>query len=416
VKKGTGGHYLALKIIIHMDPQEACCMITRKSPGKLYLLRGFEAEINPPLWCYKRAAKGGYVRDLKWLYKMLIFKNKKNLALNPEILTICCKNGRLAAVKWLMDIYEKNGKSGLVVINNCYAFELAIEWGQLEVIKYLYGKFGLSPLDNVYDCFGRLAKYGHIDALKWFCDNVDGMDKIILYEDAEMFKQAVRNGHLKMAKFIYNIFKKKGRPEAVFRGNMHYFNQAVLNGHLAAIKWVYGILRKMGLLQKITEIIFMWALKNSIQYDYINILKWLLSLFGNTLPKACMLGELFAAAECRLEILQILFDGNREKYDFRSKAMDAAYSGRIDVLEWVFYIKKSAILENKGIFEWAAENGEIEAVYWIYDIFTKHNISILSIFTRPEVLVEKTDAACLEWAERTVNEREYLEMMHQQDD
>ena len=150
--------------------------------------------------------------------------------------------GNLEEVKHIV-----NGDPECVYIQNKYGrtpLDVAIAWGNLEMVQFLFKKGGRPNLDIYYDGewtpMHIAACNERIETLKWlFTENVFSLDVLNIKNKNGWtpLDVAISNGKLEIAKYLWEI---GGRPnfEIYCDRNWAPVHEAVHYCHIATLKWV----------------------------------------------------------------------------------------------------------------------------------------------------------------------------------
>ncbi len=213
--------------------------------GHLNLLHYYQVTLRYPLnklvdrtyWSIDRyAAKGGHLEVLKWLHG-------QGFTLNDRLLEAASRRGHLHILTWLVSIGNKfKDEKPYVWHNSC--FREAAEGGHMETLNWLekqgcplFPNPELTKLRRFFfpsvfsssedDTTCRVAKNGHLDALKWL------MQRNFPFH-SETMKYAAEGGHLATLQWL-NIHRVALKLDPL---NEKIMQAAAGGGHLPVIQWL----------------------------------------------------------------------------------------------------------------------------------------------------------------------------------
>lgn len=169
---------------------------------------------------FSGSALGGHLDLFKWLFSI-------NLPC-PYLIFICSdtiKGGNLELLKYLIE-------KGIVQSNKCDCFYYAAIYGQLEMLKLLHNiGCKLDEFGYTNYCLKDTAKNGHVEVLKWLCNNGFELNN-------NMVEDAVIGGQLEVVKFLFEKGCSLTHDDMsnLFREDMHSI--ASRYGHIEVLKWL----------------------------------------------------------------------------------------------------------------------------------------------------------------------------------
>ncbi|TYZ58029.1 hypothetical protein PybrP1_002873 [[Pythium] brassicae (nom. inval.)] len=191
------------------------------------------------------AAIGGHLETIQWLHE---YRTERctSVALNVAVV-----NGFLDVANWLREnigMYgpDSNTARSLVMLGRLEAlrwfsglelgedefspdlFDHAIEFGQLEVAKWLYARgFGGAAAFSV----SRVAKHGHLVTLKWLHEH--RIESVKGAESDAAITSAAQNGHLDVVLYLQARDPAAGLVRGAFESG-----EACLQ-HMEVVQWLY---------------------------------------------------------------------------------------------------------------------------------------------------------------------------------
>jgi len=158
------------------------------------------------------AAWQGHLPAMQWLVEQADLDTRLNMIRkdNYAVFQNAAKQGRLSTLKWLMkQLDDPTEQQAMLKANDYEAFREA-GYGQLTVLKWLMQQLSDPNEQQVmlkarhYEaCKHASWGGGYHDIVEWFMDNLpDNGQAMIKEHDYEIFKGAVRDGHLSIMKLL----------------------------------------------------------------------------------------------------------------------------------------------------------------------------------------------------------------------
>ena len=153
----------------------------------------------------------------------------------------------------------------------------------INVLKFMWDLGNKIDLHHDNDfLFIHSARYGHIDHIRWMFDIDEFAENICQDGKEEAFQYACSNGHLDIAKLIFNRFKM----------NIHYsdewpFRSACNCGRMEIIKWLWEISNKTIDIRIMND----WAFNVACECEEYEVIEWLWQTMSGTPPRYCRLAK-----------------------------------------------------------------------------------------------------------------------------
>jgi hypothetical protein len=214
------------------------------------------------------------INIVNWLFGLDI---KPSITKYLYIIEKSCADGSLDLIKLIYPLFSKYNKNELNIHNynnlDRVCFTIAIEYGQLEVVYWLYEVIYIDDYNFINNIFisacsdpknfkyKYLKAYNKLEIIKWLY-SLDNKYDIHTNND-NIFITACGGGYLEIAKWIYSLDDKHEYINLAF-------NNACNTDNLEIAKWLYSLDNKLN----IDDNVFI----NAIKYDRINMAKWLVSI------------------------------------------------------------------------------------------------------------------------------------------
>ena len=167
-------------------------------------------------------------------------------------LTVMCAEGKLEEIKAVLG-------SSKPEIDEFFLLETAAEYGQLEVLEYLYSRNGF--LYHSYLMVHFATRNGHLEVLKWL--DAHGVNVCNQYE----LCIAAQHGHLEIVEWLIS---KGVDPHAYRNDTIH---SAVIGGHLEVVKF---LVETANIVQSVDELFCLAARRG-----HVDVMKYLASRGAN---------------------------------------------------------------------------------------------------------------------------------------
>lgn len=219
-------------------------------------------------------------------YVDIIIKHS-NEELLQDMLSILCKNGKLACVKHVFKKIKISNKSLDLNFNNDILFRKACTSGNLLLIKYLY-KLGIKKekVININawkdNAFKRACKYNHNSVIKYlYCLSLKLNKPIDINLGSNYcFRIACKNGNEFLVRFLYRASIVKGKIININNLNDQAFKWACEfnHYHIVSLLWKFSKKHKMPIdVKQNDDEIFIHA----CQKNYINTVNLLMAMNPN---------------------------------------------------------------------------------------------------------------------------------------
>jgi len=184
-----------------------------------------------------------------------------------------------------------------------------------------------------------LIKYSQLNILKWFYHNIS-------FDFKNYFMYSCINGHLEVAKWLYQIGKETRAPINIHINSEEAFRGACANGHLEVAKWLYQIETNSPINIHINS---EYSFTLSCGNGHLEVAKWLYNLGIET------------NSPINIHV----------KSEFAFK--NACRNGHLEVVKWLYNLGNEInspikITNYKNLFLYSCKNGHLEAAKWLYQI------------------------------------------------
>ena len=183
-------------------------------------------------------------------------------------------------------------------------------------------------------------------------------------KDDYAFRVVCKNGHLEIAKWLWNVCSEQEQKAMLHARDDHAFCLACQNGHLAIAEWLWGICpdeEQSAMLHAADDYAFRWACENG----QLQLAKWLLSL--------C------TTHQERYEMLHLNYNNDESSYE-SEECHDypfhiACYEGHLEIAKWLWSYcvtpkERSAMLHSRRDdgFGFAIFYGHFHMAKWLWAI------------------------------------------------
>jgi len=354
------------------------------------------------------------INIIKWLFSLDI-KPCSNEYIN--IIKIACAEGSLDLIKLLYPLFSKYNKSELNINYNKLdevCFTIAVEYGQLEVVQWLYEVIYIDDcnfIDSAFisacdkpkicECFKycnisvdiKVNENNKLEIIKWLY-SLDNKYDIHINND-KLFITACVNEYLEIAKWIYSLDDKHENMlnlafNSTCRSNkleiakwlysldnkidIHYNNDenfitACVNEYLEIAKWIYSLDDKHKNMLNL-------AFNSTCCSDRLEIAKWLYSL-DNKIDIHYNNDEIFITI-CKVGFLDIakwLYSLDDKHENISLAFNNACYSNQLEIAKWLYSLDNKLDI-NEFIFIYAVNNNRINLAKWLVSICNDYSIEI----------------------------------------
>lgn len=177
--------------------------------------------------------------------------------------------------------------------------------------------------------------------------------------------ECCRGGKLDSAKRIYSagrIVLPTTEFNLVKYNNDDPFVEACSNGHLEMAKWLYNIGQPL-------DINMVWALQYASECGHITVVQWLTHITSTIV----WLTHITSTTSETLKCVILSYIGSM----FR----ETCFNGHLDVAQWLYktYPDINMIRDLDYVFGWSCRNGHLEVAQWLYS-----TISTIDIHTHDD--------------------------------
>lgn len=157
-----------------------------------------------------------------------------------EMMEYVCKNNRSDLAKWLHRKFNITRESLVDKRKSEHIARAAARNGALEALKWLHETYEFTKKEMLCDDRGSLkiaAQRGHVETVRWICETFKARRSEILTE----FSLACAVGQLEVAKYFKQTYKLKTKDAQI--NDNYALKQACKNGHFKMVKWMHENLK-----------------------------------------------------------------------------------------------------------------------------------------------------------------------------
>ena len=231
---------------------------------------------------YHSIAKNDKLPFIEDDYRKQLYEYKWTLSAYTDVAHFAVINGHLPIIEWiyeqspecllsekLCEIAIQNGNIDVIMLlhlkHPTYNWskeeyiEIAVKYGSLEVLKWIYEQYSISNPDyDLGDDLWSAVEYGHLEVLKWINSKIHEYD----WSEQDYIRLAIQNGHLEVLKWLHSQIPEYNWVE-------NDIKLAITYGHLEVLKWIED---KSAILLA-DEI----KCEIAVEEEHINILQWICS-------------------------------------------------------------------------------------------------------------------------------------------
>jgi ankyrin repeat protein len=325
-------------------------------------------------YAFRHACRNNHTEIVKWLYQLGInICSPINIHVDNEFaFKYFCRNGDMEMAKWLYQLSEDIFSPINIHIDNDQAFALACQSGKIEMAEWLLqphtqkvrpGPWRPWLSNKISSATSRFSKENHD-----FRFREKSVSRINIHANDEMaFVEACGNGHMGMAKWLFQLSINISSPINIHTGIEKVFAEACTQGHTEIAKWLF----QLGLdisspinIHAHGERAFGWACGRG----QIETAKWLFQLGLDISSPINIHGSLNLSN----------FINNNFSFDDcidDEKPFEWACSrGYLETAKWLFQLGidiSSPInihIDNEKIFKKTCSEGQIEVAKWLYQL------------------------------------------------
>ena len=315
---------------------------------------------------------------------------------NKSIIHYCCKNNYIDLVKKSYHLFIKHFDdddkvmlTALSYLNNNFKI---FDW----MINYRDRNYRI--IEDIGLIVIKLCKYGTLNSIRHIYDNYSIN---IHTEEDYIFKYCCFNGHLDIAKWIYNLDNDIKIVD--LRLNKFFtFEYVIIKGYLEIYKWLIDISDKVDIndieyhfrlcCEKGHIDIAKWIFANYTfdihNYDndefcfniacekgYVNMTKWLYEV-NDTYPVDIHNENNYpfriSCENGHLELVKWLYTLGNVNVNGMYCFKYACRNGHLDIVKWLYSLPNTNIpipYENHYCFKYACVNGHYNVVLWLFDLY-----------------------------------------------
>lgn len=190
----------------------------------------------------------------------------------------------------------------------------AIEFGYLDIFKYLTTRDNINVNNYIDLIFAEAAKKGHLHILKYLIESGGKVD--IHFFGNYAFIQAARYNHLDVLKYLISLESTHGSIDS--KALSDALENSVIEGDLSTVTYLVGLGDKNHTLN--IDRIHNFVMEKAARYGHLDVLKYLISLYSERTNSHINIKNLLeeAASEGHLHIVEYL------------KSLESKY-GKIDM-------------------------------------------------------------------------------------
>ena len=278
-----------------------------------------------------------------------IHKMHNKIMTNKRYTIIAIDWGQLEIAKWLHDISQKPDTIEIDIRH-------IAEKGHLEMIKWIYSEYSIK-IESLGDSMNLAAKNGHIEVVKWLHENPR------LYNSHSASYMAAENGHIEIVKYLHEKNNKSGF-------DLLTINRAINNGYFEIVKYLYETYRL-----KCSDRSYYEIMNKVLSSGNLQMMKYFDEKNPNELnTKLCVN---LAIQNGHIELIKYLVT-NRKKITFNQISLSGALdNGHVDVVKYLYkiYNKEVKSFCTKSFVQSHIENhrGHVEVVLWLEMILESIN-------------------------------------------
>lgn len=206
------------------------------------------------------------------------------------------------------------------ILNKLFLSNAKIENLKLKFFKYCCNG-NLEKAINIYNKYNKLFD---------FCINDD---------DFFIFRKVCINGHLNVAKWLYDLYPNN---KIFYANNCEPLRVTCINGNLEFAKWIY---------ENIDVNCCNICLFNEKWMDNYGIFRFV-----------CLHGH--------LDVAKWLYSINKKIYSYEKYEISFRYAclnGHIELAKWLLFINRdiNIFINNNQALQWATTNKHFDVVYWL---------------------------------------------------
>ena len=235
--------------------------------------------------------------------------------------------------------------------------------------------------------FRVACQNGHLEIAKWLWNVCSEQEQSAMLhaKDDGAFRLVCQNGHLEIAKWLWNVCPEQEQSAMLHAKDDFAFRVVCQNGYLEIAKWVWNVCPEQEQTAMLHVNNYRGAFLLACQNGHLEIAKWLWNVCpeqeqtamlhvnnyrGGTFRIACEYGH--------LELAKWLWKvcPDQEQSTMLHAAYDCAFrrvceKGHLEIAKWLWSIctdqERSTMLhaDDDLAFRWACQNGHIEIAKWL---------------------------------------------------
>ena len=197
---------------------------------------------------------------------MSVCQNSEDITVNwDDVFCIVCKYGYIDTAKWILD--DPLSINPNMKIPNSRAFLFACEFGDLDIVQWLYSICDDIHTSIIQETFIKCCQHGKLDIAKWIYDLPEFIKSESVMDVS--FRKALLNKHLDLARWLYT--DNCSKIDIHCEGELA-FRKGCEADNLEFIEWLYAIDSTINI-RALDDHCFIYVCRN----NYIEIAQWLLN-------------------------------------------------------------------------------------------------------------------------------------------